>query len=78
MNTLDINNGLQGSFFGNILQNILSPAPDQSDQLASELYIKEHELVKAKQQNSVTMAIAGGATLAAIVLAVKLSKNKKK
>lgn len=78
MNTLEINNGLQGSFFGNILQNILSPAPDQSEQLANELYYKDQELAKVKQQNTVTMAIAGGTTLAAIFLAVKLFKNKKK
>ena len=78
MNTLEINNGLQGSFFGNILQNILSPAPDPSEQLANELYYKDQELAKAKQQNTITMVIAGGTTLAAIFLATKLFKNKKK
>ncbi len=78
MNTLEINKGLHGGIFGNILQNILNPAPDQSEQLANELYFKEQELSKAKQQNTITLAIAGSSILAAIFLAVKLSKNKKK
>jgi len=78
MNTLELNSGLQGSFFGDILQNILSPEPDQSEQLANELYFKDQELAKAKQQNTITMAIAGGSTLAAIYLAARLFKNKKK
>jgi len=78
MNTIEMQAGLNGSFFGNILQNILSPAPDQSEQLANELYFKDQELAKAKQQNTITMAVAGSSILAAIFLAVKLSKNKKK
>jgi len=78
MNTIEMQPGLNGGFFGNILQNILSPAPDQSEQLANELYFKDQELAKAKQQNTITMAVAGSSILAAIFLAVKLSKNKKK
>jgi hypothetical protein len=78
MNPLEIQSGLQGGFFGNILQNILNPEPDNSEQLANELYYKDQELAKAKQQNTISMAIAGGASLAAIFLATKLFKNKKR
>lgn len=59
MNTLDMNNGLHGSLFGNILQNILNPASDQSDQLASELYYKDQELAKAKATTTYIKIAAG-------------------
>ena len=77
MNTIEIDQGLNG-ILGNILQNVFNPAPDQSEQLANELYYKEQEIQKLKQRNTITMAITGISGLAAIFFGIQYVKNKKK
>ena len=78
MNTIEMQPGLQGSFFGNILQNILNPGSDETEQLANELYYKEQELQKLKQRNTITMVVTGISGLAAIFFGIQYVKNKKK
>jgi len=77
MNTIEIDQGLNG-FLGDILQNVFNPAPDQSEQLANELFYKEQELQKLKQRNTITMVITGISGLAAIFFGMHYVKNKKK
>ena len=77
MNTIEIDQGLNG-FLGNILQNIINPSPDQSEQLANELYYKEQEIQKLKQRNTITMVITGISGLAAIFFGIQYVKYKKK
>ena len=77
MNTIEIDQGLNG-FLGDILQNVFNPGPDQSEQLANELYYKEQELQKLKQRNTITMVVTGISGLAAIFFGVQYLKNKKK
>ncbi len=59
MNTIQIPQQALNGFLGDILQNVLNPVPDQSVQLSNELYNKEQELQRLKQQNTITMIIAG-------------------
>jgi len=77
MNTIELDQGLNG-FLGNILQNVLNPVADQSEQLVNELFYKEQEIQKLKQRNTITMAITGITGLAAIFFGVQYVKNKKK
>ena len=77
MNTIEIDQGLHG-FLGNILQNVLNPATDQSEQLANELFYKDQEIQKLNRRNTITMAITGIAGLAAVFFGVQYVKNKKK
>lgn len=74
MNTIELDQGLKG-FLGDILQNVLSPSQDQSDQLANELYFKEQEIQKLKKKNTLVLALTGVSGLAAVFFGIKYFKK---
>ena len=74
MNTIELDQGLNG-FLGDILQNVLSPSNDQSEQLASELYYKDQELEQAKTTSTYSMIAAGIFGVTAAYLGYKQFKK---
>ena len=63
-------------FLGDLIQKVVNPgAADQSEQLMNELYYKDQEIKKLKSQNTLTMAAAGIAGVAALYFGLKHYKK---
>lgn len=75
MNVIEFDNGLNGSFLGDIFGKILNPTPDQSEQLANELFYKEQELAAAKTTTTYSMIAAGIFGVAAAYFGYKQFKK---